>query len=211
MRNLIPLFTVALFLFGCAKDEINPSSHSTPSMTTEDESAFVLTLEDGIPTWTLVTIEEKSNAQHTSSVVTTRSNNGGTAHTHGDFPGVEFSGTQNNGGTHGAATANFGPLTMSMETECVMVDGQEAVYGGTITEMAGPTPPGFPFGVGDYMYFKVIDNGEGNNAPADQFVGAIRLKKNPNSRCGIWVPSHASWSNFPIFDIPDPLSVKVNN
>jgi hypothetical protein len=207
MKKLTFLIAFALVVFyGCNKQESHPSADNQQ---VEVPNALVLHFEGENPVWELVTLEEPTLDQGNSGASSTRDNGGNSVHAHGDFPGAIFSGTQNNGGTHGSATLNLGPYTFTCETECLMVEDNEAVYGGTLTEVAGP--PGFPFGVGDLVYFKVIDNGQGDNAPADQFVGAIRFKFSPDSRCGIWTPSHPSWSNYPVIDVPEPGSIKVNN
>jgi len=148
-------------------------------------------------------------------------NRGQSAHAHGDYPGVEFSGTQNNGGTHGSATLSLGPFTFTVDTECVMVEGNEAVYGGTITSRVGPPPPpGAPMNIGDYVYIKVFDNGQGSNADPDQFYGSIKFRA--DSKCGIYTPSNTdAWPPTIICcggitinlinDVPEPGSIKVNN
>ncbi len=76
---------------------------------------------------------------------------------------LDWSGTENNGGTHGSATFKqtlnlpFPPFTANLEvtmtTECVMVDGHEAVYGGTFTQVLNnPFPSGGPFQVGRQVF-----------------------------------------------------------
>lgn len=193
---------VIAVLFGCAKEE------TTSQL--EASGAFVFKTDGDSPVWEYVTLEEPA-----ISPVAQRDNQGNSAHMHGDFPASPyFSGTQNNGGTHGSATLTVSGVTLTLETECVMVDGTEAVYGGIITEMDGSFPPFIPYGIGSYAYFKVFDNGEGNNAPADQYHGLIRFAH--TSRCEIWTPGSGAWPatlfGFPMVnDIPEPGSVKVNN
>jgi hypothetical protein len=141
--------------------------------------------------------------------------NGNSAHTHGSFgpPGVisAFSGTENNGGVHGSANLWLGPWNFILETECVMVEENEAVYGGTITEVNGPPlPPGFP-AIGDNLYFKVIDNGQGSNADPDQIALAFLAAFGGSSACGILTPSNPVWDLFGNGDVSEPGSIKVNN
>ena len=96
-----------------------------------------------------------------------------------------------------------------METECVTVDGNEAVYGGTITEALNvPEFLADWFSAGSHVYFRVIDNGQGNNAPPDQMDAVIFIF--PYSLCGEVTPSSDMWSFFNL-DVLDPGSVKVNN
>jgi hypothetical protein len=145
----------------------------------------------------------------------TNRGNGNSAHTHGSFgpPNVisAFSGTENNGGAHGSANVRIGPWDFILETECVMVEENEAVYGGTITEINGPqTPPGFPE-VGDGLYFRVIDNGQGSNADPDQVTLAFLVAFGGSSACGILTPNNPVWDLFGNGDVSEPGSIKVNN
>jgi hypothetical protein len=210
-------------VYGCNTEELDLTSDQK----VDDSSVYIFNSSGDNPIWEAVSQDDLLITQSNSGSAINRSNNGNSGHTHGDFPGVEFSGTQNNGGTHGSATVSLGPNTYTLETECVMVDGNEAVYGGTITEVSGPPPPPGPgppvYSPGEYLYFKVFDSGQGNNADPDQFYGSI--KHSTSSQCGNWTPGNTAvwpptitiifpWGpvtiNF-INDIPEPGSVKVNN
>lgn len=145
--------------------------------------------------------------------------NGNSVHTHGDivsgFGGnynISWSGTENNGGTHGSAelykSSSSGVFHFIFETECIMADGNEAVYGGTITEVIEKVG-GPPFGIGWNLYFKVIDNGEGANAPADLYGNALIFS--PTSQCGVYTPDFFLWDLVGTSPVIAPGSVKVNN
>jgi hypothetical protein len=213
MKKIVLSMSIGLLLLaGCSKENTDTQIEEQTS-----DLVYVFNLDGKSNAWETTSINEQPiNTDATY-------NRGNSAHAHGDFPGVEFSGTQNNGGTHGSATVNFGPATFTLETECVMVEGNEAVYGGTITQIEGPLPPGFPFGIGNYLYFKVFDNGQGNNADPDQFYGQSKFSF--TSQCGTYTPSNASvwpptitiplpWGDVTINlinDVPEPGSIKVNN
>lgn len=217
MKKLLILATLLLtIMFGCAKEETKPAPASVDVIS---QDAYFFNTNLKTPSWEKTIIPETPNDLEISA--TNRSNS---AHTHGNFIGfggnvsITFSGTENNGGTHGTAvfeqTLNlpFPPfnatVVISMDTECVMVDGDAAVYGGTMTEVEGsPFPPGAgPFKVGNNLYFRVVDNGQGNNAPTDQYSGTLVISG--SSRCGILVPSNPSWFSgtlpFPPF-APFPI------
>ena len=49
----------------------------------------------------------------------------------------------------------------------ILPDGKTAIMTGVATHVTGT---GFPIAVGDRIYFKVKDNGEGGNSPSDQFT-----------------------------------------
>ncbi len=146
--------------------------------------------------------------------------NGNSVHTHGNivsgFGGnhnISWSGTENNGGTHGSAelykSSSSGVFHFIFETECIMADGNEAVYGGTITEIIEKTGGGPPIQVGWHYYFKVIDNGQGANAPADLYGNL--LVASPNSLCGVWTPDFFFWDLVGTSPVNAPGSVKINN
>jgi hypothetical protein len=203
MKKLIYLMAFALVvLYGCAKEESN--------VLIEEQSADLVGVYDFDGKF-LETMEIDEPLPLSDS----NRGNGNSAHTHGSFgpPNAisAFSGTENNGGAHGSANVWLGPWDFILETECVMVEENIAVYGGTITEINGPiTPPGFPE-VGDGLYFRVIDNGQGSNADPDQVTLAFLVAFGGSSACGILIPSHPVWANFGDGDVSEPGSIKVNN
>jgi hypothetical protein len=187
MNKLIPLMALALLiLVGCAKEEMIPTM--ADNQQSEESSIWVINTNSETPVWEVVTL----NAQSSNSAgVTSRSNS---AHAHGNYTGfgggttISFSGTENDGGAHGSAEVQqvSGPFEAHylLETTSMVVDGNYAIYGGIITEVIvntfpapPPPPPGVPAppcnpnSVGNYVYFTVYDNGQGNNAPADQYRG----------------------------------------
>jgi hypothetical protein len=64
----------------------------------------------------------------------------------------------------------------------VMPNGQDAIMSGIVTDVNLGPEPFFTPEVGDYIWFKVRDNGEGNNAPTDQFSDWWLFGSDPN--CG---------------------------
>ncbi len=96
--------------------------------------------------------------------------NGGKQKMTGDFTyasgtSYEISAIENSGGIHGETLINrsTGAIT-KMETICVCTEGNEGIFGSIVTEIIEPG-----FLELDYIVFsKLIDNGEGGNAPKDQ-------------------------------------------
>lgn len=96
--------------------------------------------------------------------------NGGKQKMTGDFAypngtSYEISAIENPGGVHGESLVNRanGAIT-KMETICVCTEENEGVFGSIVTEIIEPG-----FLQLDYIVFsKLIDNGEGGNAPKDQ-------------------------------------------
>jgi len=229
MKKLTFLFAIALvFFYGCEKQESIPSDE----LQQNDGKALsmnVLVFDGDVLAWETVSID----GQHQTPASTTLKQSN-SAHTHGIIHGLggngvtTFSGTQNNGGTHGSAEMQFsGPgysLHVKMETSSVVIlgsDENEAVYGGLITEVIEntippppPPPPGFPpplcnrFDEGTYVYFCVKDNGQGNNAPADQYKGVLISSCQGLGDGGASFP----WFFFAWTDVSDPSDkIKVNN
>lgn len=187
MKKLIPLMALALvILVGCAKEEMTTTV--ADNQQAEKSSLWILNTDGDNPVWEITTQDEQSS---NSDRATSRSNS---AHAHGNYTGfggsttISFSGTENNGGVHGSADVQqaFGPFEAHylLETTSMVVDGDYAIYGGIITEVivntfppppppppGAPTPPCNPNSVGNHVYFTVYDNGQGNNAPADQYRG----------------------------------------
>lgn len=202
MKTLLPFIAFAvILLFGCAKEEVSLAADENQQA--EESIIYVFDIEADVMNWRLVSPDEllsMPSIQSNSGNVSTRNNN--SVHMHGEVPFFEFSATVNDGGTHGGATMYLGPFTFTSETDCIISEGNSALYGGLITAIDGP--PG-PFQVGWKTFFKVIDNGQGNNAPADQFYGVISFSPDPTVTCDDM--------EFPpfIFDVPEPYSVKINN
>ncbi len=213
-----------LFFASCSKEE-------TPNQIIEQttDSVYVLKHSNSTSTWETISIDKlETNV--------TSNNRGNSSHTHGDITGFgSFDGTQNNGGSHGSAEIHFpNQIHMLLETSSVAIigdNGNEAIYGGLITEVVfnnilpPPPPPPCPtfpncppppppppcdmFEVGTYVYFSVIDNGEGNNADPDEYRIAII------STC---TASPDGFASFPwlifgttVLDQNDSDHVKVNN
>ncbi len=203
--------TLALvILFGCAKEETTTAIADNQQV--DESSVYVLNASGDSPTWEVISLDELPSTQSSSGSATNRDNNGNSVHTHGSLgPNSQpfvWSGTENNGGPHGSAYLEFGPGQITMVTECIRVEGNEAVYGGTITEFVNPFGP---FDVGWHIYIKVIDNGQGNNAPPDQANGVYALMDPSSSGCDIFTPSHPVYNIFPDYEIQEPGKVKVNN
>ena len=197
MKKLIFLFSIGLIAFtSCSKEESNESI--------EQESSNLVQLYkmDGAQgTWE--TIELNGNANNIDGAAWR--NHGNRASTRGVInspsTNLEWNGTDVNGNISGSATIALGPTVMTLETECVMALGNEAVYGGVVTEITNPFGP---FTVGLHIYMKVIDS----NSP-DQYVPGFLIS--PISQCGVASPDYFIWSFFGIADVQSPGQVLVRN
>ena len=205
--KILILFAFALlFAFGCQKQESAPAADQ---QTTKTIDVWLFNSEDGSVVQKTIDVNDLQSNSASNDLKQTNS-----AHTHGSYSNesrsVTWSGTQNNGGTHGSAivTLNFADpaIVLTLETACVMVEGNEAVYGGTITEAVNVPEGESYFEVGGHFLFKVIDNGQGHNAPPDQYSNIIAVFNG----CGFMVPSEWIWGLGGYGDVEAPGSVKVN-
>ena len=219
-----------LILVGCAKEETTTAALSTADQQVEETSgsAYLFNFTGENPVLEIISEDELQS--NSSSNATTRSNS---VHAHGDFHGygpegeISFSGTQNNGGAHGSAEVQitfgpFGTAHVIMETVSLISDGEDkVVYGGVITEIIEntvnfPSPPGCPgapycpqcdpYDLGTYVYFCVKDNGQGNNAPLDQYVPGIF------NTCSEVGSGGSSLLNYPLINVgQESDQIKVND
>jgi len=220
MKKLIVFLAFATFVFyGCEKSEMSPSSGNQEAVQANVE-AYVFNLDSETPAYEatqlpLEEMQDNSNAYKSSN----------SAHSHGNFHGntgnllITFNGTENKGGTHGSAefqqtgTVPFPPFSytaqLTMETASVVVDGDEAIYGGLVTASEGsPFPGGGPFAVGRYFYFKIKDNGQGSNASTDQYLGVVFSISAQALNGGEDLP----WYFGSFLDVEDASDkIKVNN
>ena len=99
-----------------------------------------------------------------------------------DFLTFNFTAMENPGGVHGSThivgSEGAGLLDVWVDSDCILVDGNQAFFGGVITDwtvteelqdffdnvLGGPYTG---FGVGHQIYWSVQDNGEGANADPD--------------------------------------------
>lgn len=141
---------------------------------------------------------------HSQAMVTPRTP---THHVNGHFHPIldpnevdfTFSGVQNNGGIHGNAQVKSWFLDFNISTECMTVVGNEAIYGGVITQVNYVDPDWAAvwcdeicIEVGVHFVIKVVDNGEGQNAPPDR--SALYFAIGPVPLCDFFPVDHPWWA-----------------
>ncbi len=219
MKNLTLLFALGLILLtGCTKDE----SYEQIEEQTID-SVYVLNQFEEAATWETILVDELQNtAARTYSI-----NDGENVHTDGyytpssrDAMSLTWSGTQTRNGAFGSAEISQSTPDFSfhfvLETECVTVDGNQAVYGGTITQvraLSGNTPP---IGIGWRFYFKVTDKVEnrksGNTSRYDRISNTTMFSSPMSpSLCNVYLPNDQMWSYQGDKNVISPGFVVVKN
>ncbi len=129
---------------------------------------------------------------------------------------IKWIGIESESGTRGVAeliqsspNINF---HFTLETECIVVNGNEAVYGGTITKVKELSGNGPNIEIGWRFYFKVIDNGSGEQAPFDQISNTtIFTSPSAPSLCGPSIPFNSMWNTNGYSNVLSPGFVLINN
>lgn len=212
MKHLIPVAACGLlFLFGCQKeDQQSAIDAGSPSFSGDMNGIYVVDPASG-------TAFQKVEAdlETLQGPVQHAANKGGNAHAYGHYSGypaivptafyksgsVTFSGLENSQGLTGKAhfTRTWGDngensFTYHMNAGCLMIDGNDAVYVGLISQVTGNDPTGFP--VGAKVFFKIRDNGKGPGAPMDQYNTAYIINPSGTIPCEAFAPDAAIWSLF---------------
>ena len=210
MKNLTILFALGLILLtGCTKDE----SYEQIEEQTIDY-VYVLNNSDGSFNQEAMQKDERQKP----TAITYSTNDGVNAHTDGyytpssrDAMTITWSGSQNGYRTSGSteikqSTPNFS-FHFVLETECVTVDGNQAVYGGTITQIRTLTGNAPPIGVGWRFYFKVTDSEH-----FDQIANTtIFASPRSMSLCNVYLPNNQMWSSQGNTNVIAPGFVVVNH
>ena len=211
MKNLTLLFALGFILItSCSKDE---SLEQTELQTTN--SVYVLNQFNEASYWdTTVLDESRTSDDEHNSIQRVSITKGHYSPTSRDAMTIEWTGTQTELRSTGKAevkqsTRNF-TFHFNLETECVMVDGNKAVYGGVITkviELSGDAPD---IGVGFRIYFNVIDSNSGGSIYYDQIANkTIFASPMSPSLCNVYLPNDNIWSSRGFSDVLQPGFVKV--
>lgn len=126
----------------------------------------------------------------------------------GEFNGFggadwEFAAVQNNGGVHGETDVSGWFGTWNFASDCIIVEGDQATVGSSV--ISGDPAAGFEWLLDyDYWYYRVTDNGEGSNAPADQMSNIIYLSNDLD--CQSYAPSSGVW--YSDGDVDGQIDVK---
>jgi hypothetical protein len=141
---------------------------------------------------------------------------------HGFYKSSTFqlNATENNQGVSGVghmwrtwgAEGEFAFHTI-MDADCISSNGEEAVFTGIVTQVEGDTPNLYPQ-VGARVWVRVKDNGQGANAPLDQYKPTIIWNSSATIPCesfGLNGGFAIFWNFFPYENVAnssDNINVK---
>lgn len=215
MKNLILTLTAGLFLLtGCSKDE---SFEQMEEQTID--SIYILNQIDGMTTIETTSIDLQTGTDFTY----TTDNGNGNGQTTGAYISmnrnantISWSGFTDETGSYGNAEVLLSSpgysLRLQMVTECVTVDGNEAVYGGIVTQVldSSGNPP--PFTVNWRFYFKVIDTEQSGGISYD-LISNTRIFASPMSPslCNTYLPDNRIWSSQGHENVRQPGFVEVTD
>ena len=214
MKNSIFLIAIGLVLLtGCSKDEsFEPTEEQTI------DTVYVLKQIDGTTTMETIPLDGQNGVDYTYTEDNPYENgftNGLYISSSRETNIITWSGFTDETGNYGNAVLQMSTpgysLHLILETECVTVDGNAAVYGGIITEVVERTGNAPPFGVNWRFYFKVVDNEEGNGVNIDQ-ISNTRIFASPRSMslCDVYLPGNGIWSSQGYQDVHEPGFVEVS-
>jgi hypothetical protein len=177
MKNLLCLLGFSLFLlFGCVKEEATMFSNVPGIQKTETMPLFQpISFYNSLERLEMISMDNLKNCS--GDMWNTRTSPNSSVNVNcNPFPDwhAVFSGMENNKGLHGSGHIwNIDYLSFKFEVECMVFDSNEATYGAEITELYYATEAwldvwGDIIQPGRHILLKVVDNGEGQNAPPDQ-------------------------------------------
>lgn len=231
LKSISSLFALAalfsmVFIVGCQKDamETDPATDDTWKM---EANTVIIMGPDGFQKVAMEELQDFSGQVSTRNNGNGNNGNNGNSHINAHFSTqpspafknatLQLNATENNQGVNGTGIAWVTQLTatgaeysyqMITKPECMFTDGNEAVWVGIIEEIIGETP-GFPY-PGLKVVIKVIDNGQGANAPADQYNPQI-IFLGPAWPCNLFPLGHPAWNTLPDLDVLNASdNIKVN-
>ena len=190
---------MAGFIAACTGDLVPPET-TDPLLPEESSSAYVMkTVGDQVIFENLMIPDEDLSGSDDADAAHKRFRNrfaNGNFSSFGPSGGAIFQGSVNGSGPHGGGEITLGgspapTLRFKVETVCISREqSNAATYGGIITEILEntfpPLPPGvdIPWDLGNKVYFRVVDNGQGSTATGpDQLYGAVVFSASAMGGC----------------------------
>ncbi len=214
MKNLILTTALSMILLtSCTvQDEILPESKL------QEETHFILDQKNNTVS--------KAYFESTYSYAASRANildySSNTLYTSGYYTSsnryqitINWEGKQKGSTAAGAAEIIYAtPVSYAeiiMDTECITVIGNQAVYGGKVTKFQGSLPQVPRLQENWRIYFKVIDDEIIDNATYDQIANNIIFASpQSTSLCDVYLPDNEIWSMQGYDQVNEPGFVSVS-
>lgn len=218
MKNLTVLIVGVLLLTGCSNDDsIQPFEEQTSN------AIYTLNQFETNAVWETIPFDEL-NSMTSNSYTPNAANTTTGVYTYGHYQSISkdgititWSGAQNPDGSYGEAeliqeTPNFS-FRFLLKTECIMVEGNQVVYGGTITNVAELTGNAPNIGVGWRFYFKAVDSSGQNRYRTPDLIADKTFFASPKSisLCNVYTPNSSFWSSARYTKVTYPGYVVVGN
>jgi hypothetical protein len=210
MKNSILLIATGLILLtGCSKEE---SFETTPEQIID--LVYVLEQNGNTSTFRTITLEGAN--------LTLTTEDEGYGETYGlyapntrDQRLLSWSGFTDETGTYGTAEYHFSlpayTLHFVMQAECIVVEGNKAMYGGIVTEVIERSGNAPEIAVNWRLYFQVSDIEDSPNRGFDQISNTmIFASPRSPSLCSAYPPGHRIWSSQGFQDVREPGFVEVS-
>ncbi len=216
MKSLFYLLSlVILFFFGCEKEKnaLNDTNNyeSLDYQNFNEIFAFNLNGEGQLEIINKISLSDLESIN--KSKVSTRSKNYASANGHFNTPfgsTMTFSAIENMGGTHGQIHLVNASLDVQMNTTCVAVYENKAVFQGEISSIN----EGSFYKVGNTLMIYVEDFGEGAKSPLDRYSSNLYYLKTSDPTylfdCQLWLHcSTLCWGNsIEVANRSDQIQVK---
>ena len=210
MKNLFLTMTAGLILLtGCSKEE---SFETTPEQT--NDLVYVLEQNGNTSNFKTITLEGAN--------LTLTTEDDGYGETYGlyapntrDQRLLSWSGFTYETGTYGTAEYHFSlpayTLHFVMQAECIVVEGNKAMYGGIVTEVIERSGNAPEIAVNWRLYFQVTDIEDSPSRGFDQISNTmIFASPRSPSLCNAYPPGHRIWSSQGYQDVREPGFVEVS-
>ena len=225
MKNFIPVLALCiLFLMSCNNEElIVVDDQKATSIENIDFSQLYTSSASDAEAYKSIDPEMQQIIMDLMSndYEPTLNNRSGNTHVNGHFTSYEhdlpttafyksekmtIGATQNSQGVSGTMhmTRTWGDagefeFQVILDVDCLMVNGDDAIVSGIITQVTGDEPG--VFSAGTRGWYRVKDNGHGPNADPDQSKGILIFNPSGVLPCAVFGFTFPLWNFLPYLDV----------
>jgi len=196
------------FLVSCEKESLSSTNGAQEGLAMDPNGAYFEDLDGSLQQIDLeslgndpeLVLRNGNGNSHVNAHYAWQANSAG----HGFYKSSTFqlNATENNQGISGVGHMwrTWGPegefaFHVIMDADCLDSNGEEAVFVGKVTQVEGETPLIYPQ-VGARVWLRVKDNGQGANAPLDQYKPAMIFNPSGTLPCEFSYLNGIFWNFF---------------